>query len=112
MAKHINLDLLHHKLKAFQLAMLKITESTTLNDLLVEKLTLSDELGKIIEKYLKPIKKGRDLLAPIHQDLIKSNFFKFHFFDISRYNSIKLQTSFLNTIPSVVNGFLIGFPIQ
>ena len=52
MAKHINLDLLHHKLKALQLTMLKITESTTINDLLMEKLVLSDELGKIIDKYL------------------------------------------------------------
>ena len=67
MAKHINLDLLHHKLKAFQLAMLKITESTTLNDLLVEKLTLSDELGKIIEKYLpldiKQTKEEQEVIA-------------------------------------------------
>ena len=52
MAKHINLELLHHKLKALQLTMLKLTESTTTNDLLMEKLVLSDELGRIVDKYL------------------------------------------------------------
>ena len=52
MAKYINLDLLHHELKMLHITMLKIKDSTTINDLLMEKLILSDKLDKIIDKYL------------------------------------------------------------
>ena len=59
MAKLVNLDLLHHKLKAFQIALLKVTDDITTSELLAQKLILSDMLSDIMDKYLhlKPIGK-------------------------------------------------------
>ena len=52
MASRINLTVLKHDLTKLRISMLHITENTTKNELLAQKLVLSDELGKIIDKHL------------------------------------------------------------
>ena len=52
MASRINLNVLKHDLTKLKISMLNINEDTTKNDLLAEKLVLSDELDTIIKKHL------------------------------------------------------------
>ena len=52
MASIINLNVLKHDLTKLKISMLNINEDTTKNDLLAEKLVLSDELDTIIKKHL------------------------------------------------------------
>ena len=52
MASRINLNVLKHDLIKLRISMLHINEDTTKNDLLAEKLTLSDKLGELIKKHL------------------------------------------------------------
>ena len=52
MANEINLNILKHDLTKLRINMLHINEDTTKNELLAQKLVLSDELGDIIKKHL------------------------------------------------------------
>ena len=52
MASRINLTTLKHDLTKLRMSMLHITEDITKNELLAQKLVLSDELGKIIDEHL------------------------------------------------------------